>query len=338
MLVDNSDIPEDLCRHLFLSFIKKPAIILPIDTPPTIGVLPLATAAIPPLPAVTTTTISTGSSSTSATITSSPPPPPLAAHRTFDIADRLSGFSIFSDRFFQKKRGLTNFNDDTGTSGSIDAKARSGTLNNSLILSFYFSLYFTGICSAGKTTLMRRDNSHDQHNDSSGNSRQSSRKSNPSIHSIHSLHPNSKRERLFSLKKKTSLHSDVSPVTTSDDPWVFRTSLSQLLSKISGNDLTRDGYHHHLPFNSHHNTAQQHAALIQSQEIDINTARIKFKDIICYFSLLEGGTPEQKLECKSLISIPRSPLSLSPSFFFKIVMFKIYDEDSNGILDKQVGE
>ncbi|CAF1190774.1 unnamed protein product, partial [Adineta ricciae] len=31
LLFDNSDIPEDLCRHLFLSFIKKPALTLSID-------------------------------------------------------------------------------------------------------------------------------------------------------------------------------------------------------------------------------------------------------------------------------------------------------------------
>jgi hypothetical protein len=66
--------------------------------------------------------------------------------------------------------------------------------------------------------------------------------------------------------------------------------------------------------------------------IDINTARIQFKDIICYFSLLEGGTPEQKLECKKTINY----LLLNHLFFFFLVMFKLYDEDSNGILDKQV--
>ncbi len=109
-----------------MSFIRKPALILPIDAPLTIGVLPLATAAIPPPTSVITTNISTGSIATSAGLGASPPPP---SHRTFDLADRLSGFSLFSDRFFPKKRGLTNFTDDTGTGGSTDPKSRSGKQN-----------------------------------------------------------------------------------------------------------------------------------------------------------------------------------------------------------------
>ena len=128
VLVDNSDIPEDLCRHLFLSFIKKPALILPLDSTSTIGVLPLATAAIPPPPQpilATTTNASTGVFIISTATASSP-----SAHRTFDIADRLSGFSIFSDRFFQKKRSPSNFIDDTGTGGSNDLKAHTGKMKD----------------------------------------------------------------------------------------------------------------------------------------------------------------------------------------------------------------
>ena len=82
---------------------------------------------------------------------------------------------------------------------------------------------------------------------------------------------------------------------------------------ISGNDSTRVS-HHHNNHNHNHTTAQSRVQL--EQEIDVKTIRIQFKDIICYFSLLEGGTPEQKLECKYILSFADRKLyvCLPPSF------------------------
>ena len=50
------------------------------------------------------------------------------------------------------------------------------------------------------------------------------------------------------------------------------------------------------------------------------------KEISAYLALLEGGTPEDKLECKLLVNLQNTNCIS--------VMFRMYDTDKNGYLDQ----
>ena len=59
--------------------------------------------------------------------------------------------------------------------------------------------------------------------------------------------------------------------------------------------------------------------------------RVAFKEISAYLTLLEGGKPQDKLECKDTWLI--SSFSLVTTVI--AVMFRMYDTDKNGFLDQE---
>lgn len=64
-------------------------------------------------------------------------------------------------------------------------------------------------------------------------------------------------------------------------------------------------------------------------------------DVSCYFSLLEGGRPEDKLECEWGSCGTGRPGGAPPSDSAvplppPAVTFKLYDKDGNGLLDSSV--
>lgn len=174
--MDNTALPEDLSRHLFLSFIKKPSYLLPNDHTAAIGALPAGTGVLPAAGATSSTTITSTATTPLTTHTG-----PLSA----------SGFSFLPEKFFRTKKNVEDL--------TSDAKVRSG------------------ICSSGKESLIRRGNSHDQH-ESPTNSRQSSRKSNHSVPSLHSHGKTIRRQPTVFLLIRTSFLSR-------DDSEQFRRSL-----------------------------------------------------------------------------------------------------------------
>ena len=145
-----------------------------------------------------------------------------------------------------------------------------------------------------------------------------------------------KKKYYFQTEFNISNTLAVTTVATSDDPWVIRSSLSQLLSKISGNDLTRDGHHHHhhyhsiLIFIQLHNNKQ--LGCDQNKQSILIQHEFNLKILFVIFHYLKVEHQNKNLNVNHFDLISQSILLC----FFILVMFMLYDEDSNGILDKQV--